>query len=65
MSAISDVREGIGLNLEEEIRALPKERRQKLLKDSLPVQIQLPVDHSLAMKSNLSISWSKLRKLRR
>ena len=53
----------IGLDLEEEIQAMPREKRRELLWGSLPVEI--PVDHSLAIKSSLSISWNKLRKLRR
>ena len=61
---MEDVRGTIGIGLEEEVRALSKERRQELLKEAaLPVEI--PPEHALAIKANLSISWNKLRTLQR
>lgn len=47
-----------------EIRCLSKEERQQLLHGAgLPVVI--PTDHALAMKADLSLSWEKLRVIRR
>lgn len=63
MSAVGDVRKATSIDLEDEIKVLPQEKRHILLKDALPVTI--PIDHTLAMKSSLSISWNKLRALRR
>ena len=61
---IREVRESLGMGLEEEVRVLSKERRQELLKEvALPLEI--PPEHTLAMKATLSISWNKLRTLRR
>lgn len=61
---VKDMRETVNLEVEDEIRALSSEKRQALLKEtSLPLVV--PIDHSLAIKSSLSISWNKLRKLRR
>ena len=52
------------MDLVDEVKALPKAARQDLLNEaSLPLEI--PADHALAMKANLSISWNKLRTLRR
>ena len=56
--------EAVGLRLEKELRALPKNKRQDLLRD-IALPIEIPPDHSLAMKANLSISWSNLHTLRR
>ena len=56
--------EAVGLRLEKELRALPKSKRQDLLRD-IALPIEIPPDHSLAMKANLSISWSNLHTLRR
>lgn len=60
---IREVREMTSLEVEDEIRAMPREKRQELLIEALPLTI--PTSHALAMKSILSISWSKLRTLRR
>lgn len=61
---MQEVRGALSVDLAEEVRALPKTMRQKLLSEaSLPLEI--PADHALAMKANLSISWNKLRSLRR
>ncbi len=54
----------LGVGLEEELKALPKKERQKLL-EGVALPIQIPPDHCLAIKANLSISWNKLRTLRR
>ena len=41
-----------------------KESREAILGEaSLPIQI--PVDHGLAMKSDLQLSWNKMRTIRR
>ena len=61
---IREARIALGIELEEEIRALSKQQRQNLLREvGLPLEI--PIDHTLAIKSNLAISWTKLRTLRR
>ncbi len=52
---VKELRENLGVGLEEELRALPKNERQQLLREAaLPIEI--PSDHSLA--------WNKLRTLR-
>lgn len=56
-------RSTIGVGLEDEVKVLPKQDRQKLLQDALPLEI--PAEHTLAMKTSLGISWTKLRTLRR
>ena len=61
---VQNLRETLGVNLEEELRAVPKNERQDLLR-GIALPIAIPPDHSLAMKANLSISWNKLRTLRR
>ena len=64
VSHIQAVRDVVGVSVDDEIRALPKTEREKLLAGvALPIEIS--VEHSLAMKSNLSVSWYKLRILRR
>lgn len=61
---LRETRDTLGVELEDEVRALPKERRQKLLQEvGLPLEI--PAPHALAMKATLAISWTKLRTLRR
>ena len=61
---LDDVRRVLQLDIEDEVQAMSKERRRALLEDaSLPVEI--PTAVSLAMKTTLSIPWSKLRILRR
>ena len=52
------------IQLRAEIQSLTKDQWEELLaKANLPVVI--PTDHALAMKADLSISWSKLRVIRR
>ena len=47
-----------------EIAHLTKESREAILGEaSLPVKI--PVDHGLAMKSDLQLPWNKMRAIRR
>ena len=60
---VEEMRETINLDVEDELTVMPRERRDALLKQSVPLTIS--VDHALAIKSMLSISWNKLRKLRR
>ena len=60
---LDDVRRVLQLDLEDEVQAMSKERRRALEDASLPVEI--PTAVSLAMKTTLSIPWSKLRILRR
>ncbi len=61
---VKEVRGSVSVGLNEELKALPKERRQELLRDvALPLEI--PLEHTLAMKANLAISWNKLRTLTR
>ena len=46
------------------MRSLSKEEREELLgKAGLPIEI--PTDHALAMKADLSLPWNKLRIVRR
>ena len=64
ITAIREVREALSVDLGEEVRALPLSMRKELLAEAgLPIEI--PANHALAMKANLSISWNKLRVLRR
>lgn len=50
--------------LASEIKSLSKEEREQLLSEAqLPIYI--PPDHALALKSDLSIPWNKLRTLAR
>lgn len=61
---VQKLRDTLGVSLEDEVRAMSKPERQQMLKEiALPVEI--PVDHTLAIKSNLAISWNKLCTLRR
>ena len=61
---VHSLRDALGVQLEDEVKALSKGERELLLKEvALPVAI--PIDHTLALKSSLSISWNKLRTLRR
>ena len=46
--------------LQEEVRCLPKEERQKLLREG-GFTIDIPPEHGLAMKADLALPWSKLR----
>ena len=60
---VQNLRQTLGVDLEEELRVLPENERQELLRGTaLSIEICL---HSLALKTNLSISWNKLRTLRR
>ena len=64
LQQIQDTRDTVGIGLEDEVQALPKEKRQQLLREvGLPIEI--PAPHVLAMKTSLSISWNKLTTLRR
>ena len=50
--------------MESEIRCLSKQERQQVLKGaSLPIEI--PAEHVLAMKADLSLPWNKLREISR
>ena len=50
--------------LQHELVHQKKEIREAILGEaSLPIQI--PVDHGLAMKSDLQLSWNKMRTIRR
>jgi len=50
--------------LQEEVHALNKEERQKLLTDG-GFGIEIPAEKGLAMKADLAIPWNKLRIIRR
>ena len=64
VTALREMRGALSVDLAEEVRALPKDRRRELLSEAgLPLEI--PANHALAMKANLSISWNKLRTVRR
>jgi len=58
------VRGTLGIGLEDEVQALTRERRQELLK-AVALPVEIPPEHALAIKVNLSISWNKLCTLRR
>lgn len=47
--------------LQEEVHALTKEERQKLLNDG-GFSLEIPVEKGLAMKVALAIPWNKLRR---
>ena len=50
--------------MQSKIKSLNKEEREDLLKEaSLPIKI--PTEHVLAIKSDLALSWNKLRIVRR
>lgn len=49
--------------LQYDVKTLTKEEREVLLDETGPVAI--PAEEVLAMKADLSITWSKLRVLRR
>lgn len=52
------------VQIHHEIKRLTKDERQQLLHTAeLPVVI--PADQGLAMKADLSLSWNKLRIIRR
>lgn len=48
-----------------ELKTLTKQEREKLLDSVISSPIVIPCDEVLAMKADLSITWSKLRDLRR
>ena len=50
--------------MQEEIRSLSKGERQKILKEA-NLTIDIPPEHSVAMKADLALPWNKLRILRR
>ena len=52
--------ETLGVDLGEELRALARKERGDFLKGAA-LLIEMPPEHSLAMKANLTLSWSKLR----
>ena len=66
---LSSIREAVSggnaiVQLQSEVRCLSRGERQQLLqKADLPVII--PTDNALAMKADLSLSWDKLRVIRR
>ena len=52
--------------LNHEVTHLTREAREAVLgKASLPIQVHVPVDHALAMKSDLQLPWNRMRELRR
>ena len=60
---MQNLHETLGVDLGEELRALPiKERGDLLSGAAIPIEIP---EHSLAIKANLALSWNKLRTLRR
>ena len=50
--------------LQHEIAHLTKESREAIL-DEASLPIQIPVDHGLAMKSDLQLPWNKMRAIRK
>ena len=61
---VSELRDALGLSLADEVQALSKKKRAEELQ-GIGLPVQLPTDHSLAIKASLSMSWNKLRALRR
>ncbi len=47
-----------------ELQAISKSEREDIIQ-SAQLSVVVPVDHSLAMKADLGIPWTKLRILRR
>lgn len=47
-----------------ELKALSKSEREDII-ESAQLPVVIPTDHSLAMKADLGISWTKLRIIRR
>ena len=64
MRQVLSLRDAVGVSIEDEVNTLSKGKREQLLKD-IALPIAIPLDHTLTIKSNLSISWNKLRTLRR
>ena len=50
--------------LQAEVRALPKEERQKLLSEA-GVGVEMNATQALAIKADLAIPWYRIRVLRR
>lgn len=48
-----------------EVKALTKQEREGLLESAITSPVTIPCDDVLAMKADLSVTWSKLRVLRR
>lgn len=67
--ALTELRDHISggdasLQMRSEIRALSKEEREAVLQEAgLPIEI--PPNHALAMKADLSLPWSKMRVISR
>lgn len=59
------VSKGSSTEMLHEVRTLAKEERESLLHSVIPPPIVIPCDEVLAMKADLSITWKKLRELRR
>ena len=51
--------------LKDEVGILDEGERRKLLLQSKPLQVQIPVEEGLAMKADLGIPWNEMRTLRR
>ena len=61
---INAARDVVGLTIEGELKALPKQERERLLGE-IGLPLEIPVSHCLAMKTSLNLSWTTLRTLRR
>lgn len=48
-----------------EVKTLTKQERESLLSTALATPVVIPHEEVLAMKVDLSITWNKLRNLRR
>ncbi len=62
--SISGGSDGAQKQLQLEVRALPKDQRQKLLTDA-GVGVAIDATQALAIKADLAIPWYRLRVLRR
>ena len=66
---LSQIREVISggeshLQLQDEIHVLPKEERQRILREG-GFYLEIPPEQGLAMKAHLALPWHKLRQVRR
>jgi len=52
------------VQLKAELKVLNREERKDLLQ-SVQLPVQIPTDHSLAMRADLALPWAKLRIINR
>ena len=64
-SMLSVGAEDADILFEDELRALSKEKKEKLLHDDAGITINIPPKQGLAIKSMLGIPWYQIRVLNR